>query len=49
VAEVYVGNSHASVPRPVKELKAFAKVDQTQGRRNASWSDWIGGHFPFSM
>ncbi|MGB7229196.1 MAG: glycoside hydrolase family 3 C-terminal domain-containing protein [Candidatus Acidiferrales bacterium] len=26
VAELYVGDSHASVPRPVKELKAFAKV-----------------------
>jgi len=26
VAEVYVGDSHASVPRPVKELKGFAKV-----------------------
>lgn len=26
VAQVYVGDSHASVPRPVKELKGFAKV-----------------------
>ncbi len=26
VAEVYVGDAHASVPRPVKELKGFAKV-----------------------
>jgi beta-glucosidase len=26
VAELYVGDSHASVPRPVKELKSFAKV-----------------------
>ena len=26
VAELYVGDSHASVPRPVKELKAFTKV-----------------------
>ncbi|MFZ0969718.1 MAG: glycoside hydrolase family 3 C-terminal domain-containing protein [Candidatus Acidiferrales bacterium] len=26
VAEVYVGDTHASVPRPVKELKGFAKV-----------------------
>lgn len=26
VAELYVGDSHASVPRPVKELKGFAKV-----------------------
>lgn len=31
VAEVYVGDSHASVPRPVKELKAFAKVDLKPG------------------
>ncbi len=27
VAELYVGDSHASVPRPVKELKGFAKVN----------------------
>jgi beta-glucosidase len=26
IAEVYVGEPHASVPRPVKELKGFAKV-----------------------
>jgi len=31
VAEVYVGDSHASVPRPVKELKAFAKVNLKPG------------------
>ncbi len=26
VAELYVGDAHSSVPRPVKELKGFAKV-----------------------
>jgi beta-glucosidase len=26
VAELYVGDSHSSVPRPIKELKGFAKV-----------------------
>lgn len=31
VAEVYVGDSHASVPRPVKELKGFAKVNLRPG------------------
>jgi beta-glucosidase len=31
VAELYVSDSHASVPRPVKELKGFAKVDLTPG------------------
>jgi beta-glucosidase len=31
VAEVYVGDSHASAPRPVKELKAFAKVNLKPG------------------
>jgi beta-glucosidase len=31
VAEVYVGDSHASVPRPVKELKGFAKVHLRSG------------------
>ncbi len=31
VVEVYVGDSHASVPRPVKELKGFAKVHLRPG------------------
>src|ERR1039458_8743059 len=31
VAELYVGDSHASVPRPIKELKGFAKVDLKPG------------------
>jgi beta-glucosidase len=31
VAELYVGDSHASVARPVKELKAFAKVNLKPG------------------
>jgi len=31
VAELYVGDSHASVPRPVKELKGFAKVNLRPG------------------
>jgi beta-glucosidase len=31
VAELYVGDSHASVPRPVKELKGFAKIDLKPG------------------
>jgi beta-glucosidase len=31
VAELYVGDSHASVPRPAKELKAFAKVTLKPG------------------
>jgi beta-glucosidase len=31
VAELYVGDSHASVPRPVKELKGFAKMDLKPG------------------
>ena len=31
VAEVYVGEPHASVPRPVKELKVFAKVQLNAG------------------
>jgi beta-glucosidase len=31
VAELYLGDSHASVPRPVKELKAFAKVNLKPG------------------
>ncbi|HXW90110.1 MAG TPA: glycoside hydrolase family 3 C-terminal domain-containing protein [Terriglobales bacterium] len=32
-AELYVGDSHASVPRPVKELKGFAKVNLKPGER----------------
>ncbi|MGA7925267.1 MAG: glycoside hydrolase family 3 C-terminal domain-containing protein [Candidatus Sulfotelmatobacter sp.] len=31
VAELYVSESHPSVPRPVKELKGFAKVDLKPG------------------
>jgi beta-glucosidase len=31
VAELYVGDSHASVPRPAKELKGFAKVNLRPG------------------
>jgi beta-glucosidase len=31
VAELYVGESHPSVPRPVKELKGFAKVNLKAG------------------
>ncbi len=31
VAELYVGDSHASVPRPVKELKGFSKVNLKPG------------------
>ncbi|MGA7575566.1 MAG: glycoside hydrolase family 3 C-terminal domain-containing protein [Terriglobales bacterium] len=31
VAEVYVGESHAAVPRPVKELKGFIKVPLSAG------------------
>jgi beta-glucosidase len=31
VAQLYVGDSHAKVPRPVKELKGFAKVNLRPG------------------
>jgi len=31
IAEIYVGDSHASVPRPLKELKGFAKVNLRPG------------------
>jgi beta-glucosidase len=31
VVQVYVGDQHASVPRPVKELKGFAKVQLNPG------------------
>src|SRR4029077_755270 len=49
VAELYVGDSHSSVPRPVKELKGFAglilkpgetrRVTLTLGRRAFSFYD----------
>ena len=52
VAEVYVGDAHASVPRPPKELKGFARVSlqpkQTQrvtvtlNRRSFSYYDVAG-------
>jgi beta-glucosidase len=31
IAELYVGDSHASVPRPVKELEGFTKVNLRPG------------------
>jgi beta-glucosidase len=31
IAELYVGDPHASIPRPVKELKGFAKVSLKPG------------------
>jgi beta-glucosidase len=31
IAELYVGDSHASIPRPAKELKGFAKVKLDPG------------------
>ena len=34
VAELYVGDPHESVPRPVKELKGFAKVNLKPGESN---------------
>jgi len=33
VGQVYVGDTHSRVPRPVKELKGFAKVDLQPGQR----------------
>jgi beta-glucosidase len=32
ISQVYVGDRHAPVPRPVKELKGFAKVDLGPGQ-----------------
>ena len=32
VAEIYVGDSHASVPRPVKELRGFARINLKPGQ-----------------
>jgi beta-glucosidase len=31
VAQLYIGDAHASVPRPPKELKGFAKVELKPG------------------
>jgi len=31
ITEIYVGDSHASIPRPLKELKGFAKVNLRPG------------------
>jgi beta-glucosidase len=31
IAQVYVGDTHASVPRPVKELKGFARIELEPG------------------
>jgi beta-glucosidase len=52
VTQLYVGDSHSSVPRPTKELKGFAKVDLNPGesktvtlkldRRSFSYYDVAG-------
>ena len=52
IAQVYVGDSHSHVPRPVKELKGFAKVDLEPGeektlsvtldRRSFAYYDIVG-------
>jgi beta-glucosidase len=52
VAQVYVGDAHASVPRPPKELKGFAKVTLQPGEtgtvrikldaRSFAWFDAAG-------
>ncbi len=31
VAQVYVGDSHSAVPRPIKELKGFQRVELNPG------------------
>ena len=31
MAQLYIGDSHSSVPRPPKELKGFAKVELKPG------------------
>ena len=31
VAELYIGDAHASVPRPIKELKGFSRVNLKPG------------------
>ncbi len=33
ISELYVGDSHSSVPRPLKELKGFAKVELLPGEK----------------
>jgi len=47
VAELYVGDSHASVPRPVKELKAFAKVNLKPGESRRVTLSLERGAFSF--
>jgi len=39
VAQFYLGDSHASIPRPEKELKGFAKVNSPAGRVKATECD----------
>lgn len=34
LAQVHLGDSHASVPRSEKELKSFAKVNLPRARQN---------------
>jgi beta-glucosidase len=36
VAQVYVSDSHSKIPRPVKELKGFARLELKQGETKSS-------------
>jgi len=47
IAEIYVGDSHASVPRPVKELKGFAKVHLRPGETKRVTVSLDGRAFSF--
>ena len=47
IAEIYVGDSHASVPRPVKELKGFAKLHLRSGETKRVTVSLDGRAFSF--
>jgi beta-glucosidase len=41
-AEVYVGDQHASVPRPIKELKRFSKVSRRARHATLCYHSIVG-------
>jgi beta-glucosidase len=47
VVQLYVGDSEASVPRPAKELKAFAKLALAPGESRTVSLDVVDRDFAF--
>ena len=49
VVQLYVREQHPRLPRPDKELKAFAKVTLQPGETGRFISSWTGGRLPITI